>query len=157
LNYGQSIIEGLKAQRTKNGQIVLFRPVENAARMREGAKRMSMVAPDEELFMKGVLSTVRQNVDMVPPEGKGSLYLRPLLLGTGPILGLGSAPSFTFTVYAAPVGSYFKVCCGMLCRCSSPHCMLSRPQHRLMLNILTHELYVNTKGAGPEGDILLHA
>lgn len=108
LNYGQAIFEGMKAQRTEKGQIVLFRPSDNAARMREGARRMSMVPPDEALFLKGVVGTVRENMDMVPPAGKGSLYLRPLLLGTGPILGLGTAPEFTFSVYGTPVGSYFK-------------------------------------------------
>jgi len=46
----------------------------------------------------------------VPPQGKGSMYLRPLLLGTGAILGLGPAPEYTFTIYAAAVGAYFKVC-----------------------------------------------
>lgn len=109
LNYGQAIFEGMKAQRTEKGEIVLFRPKENAARMKEGALRMSMVPPDEDLFLRGVLGTVRANQDMVPPAGKGSLYLRPLLLGTGSILGLGTAPSFTFTVFGTPVGSYFKV------------------------------------------------
>lgn len=109
LNYGQSIFEGMKAQRTEQGQIVLFRPTDNAARMREGATRMSMIPPDEDLFVRGVLGAVRENASMVPPAGKGSLYLRPLLLGTGPILGLGTAPGFTFTVYATPVGAYFKV------------------------------------------------
>ena len=68
-----------------------------------------MPAPPEELFLEAVLGTVRANLDYVPPQGKGSLYLRPLLLGTGPILGLGPAPSYTFLVYAAAVGSYFKV------------------------------------------------
>jgi len=68
-----------------------------------------MPAPSEELFMEAVTSVVRANLDYVPPQGKGSLYLRPLLLGSGPILGLGSAPSFTFLVYAAAVGAYFKV------------------------------------------------
>jgi branched-subunit amino acid aminotransferase/4-amino-4-deoxychorismate lyase len=48
--------------------------------------------------------------DYVPPLGKGALYLRPLLMGSGPILGLGPAPSYTFAIYAAAVGSYFKVC-----------------------------------------------
>jgi branched-chain amino acid aminotransferase len=47
--------------------------------------------------------------------GKGSLYLRPLLLGTGPILGLGPAPEYMFTVYAAAVGAYFKVWCDVTC------------------------------------------
>ena len=121
LNYGQAIFEGMKAQRTDKGQIVLFRPSDNAARMREGARRMSMVPPDEALFLKGVVGAVRENMDMVPPAGKGSLYLRPLLLGTGPILGLGTAPGFTFTVYGTPVGSYFKArsrtCALVACSC----------------------------------------
>lgn len=68
-----------------------------------------MPAPSESLFLEAVSSVVRENEDYVPPEGKGSLYVRPLLLGSGPILGLGTAPSFTFLVYAAAVGSYFKV------------------------------------------------
>ena len=69
---------------------------------------MEMPAPPAELFLDAVTDVVRANLDYVPPNGKGSLYLRPLLLGSGPILGLGSAPSFTFLVYAAAVGSYFK-------------------------------------------------
>lgn len=110
LNYGQAIFEGMKAQRTSNGDIVLFRPTCNAERMREGAHRMSMVAPPEDLFLKGVMAAVRENADMVPPQGKGSLYLRPLLLGTGPIIGLGPSSEYAFTVFGTAVGSYFKVC-----------------------------------------------
>ena len=146
LNYGQAIFEGMKAQRTEKGQIVLFRPSDNAARMREGARRMSMVPPDEDLFLKGVVGAVRANMDMVPPAGKGSLYLRPLLLGTGPILGLGTAPEFTFTVYGTPVGSYFKVCC-----CMHPIVASSLP-HRSSLpasdvaTLLVLELHVSHEG-----------
>lgn len=55
-----------------------------------------------------LLQTVAANIDFVPPQGKGSLYLRPLLIGSGPILGLGPAPSYTLVVYCASVGSYFK-------------------------------------------------
>lgn len=136
LNYGQSIFEGLKAQRSAKGRIVLFRPWENAARMAEGmppphlrdppmwlwehaskpsdhgcagADRLEMPPPPADLFMEAVTDVVRANVDFVPPHGKGSLYLRPLLLGSGPILGLGSAPSFTFLIFCAAVGAYFKV------------------------------------------------
>lgn len=68
-----------------------------------------MPPPPPEVFLDAVLSTVRANAHYVPPQGKGSLYLRPLLMGTGPILGLGPAPSYTLIVYAAAVGSYFKV------------------------------------------------
>eukprot|EP00879_Flechtneria_rotunda_P030257 GHRR01032865.1.p1 GENE.GHRR01032865.1~~GHRR01032865.1.p1 ORF type:complete len:425 (+),score=93.20 GHRR01032865.1:299-1573(+) len=108
LNYGQSVFEGMKAQRTANGNVVLFRPDRNAARMAAGAARLSMPPLPEQQFVEAVAETVRANVDWVPPLGKGSFYLRPLLLGSGPILGLGPAPSYTFTVFGAAVGSYFK-------------------------------------------------
>jgi len=108
LNYGQAIFEGMKAQRSAKGRIVLFRPDCNADRMAAGAARLSMAAPPADLFIRAVEETVRANADFVPPMGKGSLYLRPLVMGTGPILGLGPAPSYTFCVYCAAVGSYFK-------------------------------------------------
>ena len=113
LNYGQSIFEGMKAQRTGAGSIVLFRPRDNAARMRDGAVRLAMAVPPEDLFLKAVTETVRANARMVPPAGKGSLYLRPLLMGTGPIVGLGPAPTCTLTVFGTAVGSYFKVRCSL--------------------------------------------
>ncbi|GIL67686.1 hypothetical protein Vafri_21024 [Volvox africanus] len=108
LNYGQGIFEGMKAQESAKGRVVVFRPDQNAARFKAGAARMSMPAVPEEQFVEAVKSTVAANLDYVPPIGKGSLYLRPLLLGTGPILGLGPAPSYTFTIFAAAVGAYFK-------------------------------------------------
>lgn len=68
-----------------------------------------MPPPPEDVFIEAVEQTVRENSEWVPPRGKGSLYLRPLLLGSGPILGLGPAPSYTLVVFAAAVGAYFKV------------------------------------------------
>ena len=108
LNYGQSIFEGMKAQRTPTGDIVLFRPDQNALRMMDGALRMAMPQVPENFFVKAVVETVQANAHLVPPHGKGSLYVRPLLLGSGAILGLGPAPEYTFLVYVAPVGAYFK-------------------------------------------------
>jgi len=98
----------MKAQRAPDGSILLFRPECNAERMRNGAKRMSMRRVPEDVFIRAVKDTVAANADHVPPHGKGSLYLRPLLMGTGAILGLGPAPEYTFVVFCAPVGSYFK-------------------------------------------------
>lgn len=89
-------------------RIVLFRPDRNAARMAAGAERMAMPPVPADLFLRAVERAVRANASFVPPPGKGSFYLRPLLLGTGPILGLGPAPSFTFAVFGAAVGAYFK-------------------------------------------------
>lgn len=197
LNYGQSVFEGMKAQRNAKGQILLFRPQENAARMAQGtflhflsykfrdrlpyslhgsrrgfnisrklvrvlpihlcnlfaaaqapydaisgrkniprmdfhqdsngkpvsaypvgAERLVMPVVPEGMYLDAICAVVRENASYVPPEGKGSLYIRPVLMGSGPILGLGPAPSFTFYAFAAAVGSYFKVrpCPGRLHR-----------------------------------------
>ena len=82
--------------------------------MQAGAARLSMPPPPEDLFLAAVQELVASNADYVPPHGRGSLYIRPLLMGSGAILGLGPAPSYTFAVYAAAVGAYFKVGSSML-------------------------------------------
>ncbi|XP_058786093.1 branched-chain-amino-acid aminotransferase 2, chloroplastic-like [Vicia villosa] len=108
LNYGQGLFEGTKAYRTENGKLLLFRPEENAIRMKMGAERMCMIPPSIDQFVDALKRTVLANKRWVPPPGKGSLYLRPLLLGSGPVLGLAPAPEYTFLVYASPVRNYFK-------------------------------------------------
>ncbi|XP_010279225.1 PREDICTED: branched-chain-amino-acid aminotransferase 3, chloroplastic-like [Nelumbo nucifera] len=108
LNYGQGLFEGLKAYRKLDGSILLFRPDENALRMRMGAERMCMPAPTTEQFVEATKMTVLANKRWVPPPGKGSLYIRPLLMGSGAVLGLAPAPEYTFLIYVSPVGNYFK-------------------------------------------------
>ncbi|PIA38466.1 hypothetical protein AQUCO_02800288v1 [Aquilegia coerulea] len=108
LNYGQGLYEGLKAYRKEDGSILLFRPKENALRMRLGAERICMPSPTVEQFLKAVKHTVFANKRWVPPPGKGSLYIRPLLMGSGSVLGLAPAPEYTFLIYVSPVGNYFK-------------------------------------------------
>ncbi|XP_030523314.1 branched-chain-amino-acid aminotransferase 6-like isoform X2 [Rhodamnia argentea] len=108
LNYGQGLFEGLKAYRKEDGQILLFRPEQNALRMKAGAERLCMPSPSIEQFVDAVKQTVLANERWVPPFGKGSMYVRPLLMGSGAILGVGPAPEYTFLVYASPVGSYHK-------------------------------------------------
>ncbi|KAK9941733.1 hypothetical protein M0R45_007428 [Rubus argutus] len=108
LNYGQGLFEGLKAMRKKDGRILLFRPEENALRMKMGAERLCMPSPSVEQFMEAVKQTVIANKRWVPPPGKGVLYVRPLLMGSGPILGLAPAPEYTFLIYASPVTSSIK-------------------------------------------------
>ncbi|KAK3147912.1 hypothetical protein QOZ80_3BG0288290 [Eleusine coracana subsp. coracana] len=108
LNYGQGLFEGMKAyRRVGRAGYTLFRPEENARRMQHGADRMCMPAPSVDQFVDAVKHTVLANARWVPPQGKGALYIRPLLIGSGPILGLAPAPEYTFLVYAAPVGNYF--------------------------------------------------
>lgn len=109
LNYGQGLFEGLKAyRRSAREGYMLFRPEENARRMQLGAERMCMPSPSVEQFVHAVKQTVLANRRWVPPHGRGALYIRPLLIGSGPILGLAPAPENMFMIYAAPVGTYFK-------------------------------------------------
>ncbi|KAH9694930.1 Branched-chain-amino-acid aminotransferase 2 [Citrus sinensis] len=108
LNYGQGVFEGLKAYRTEDGRILLFRPEQNALRMQMGADRLRMPSPTIEQFVDAVKHTVVANKQWVPPPGKGSLYIRPLLMGSGPVLGATPAPDYTFLAFASPVGNYHK-------------------------------------------------
>ncbi|GAV81615.1 Aminotran_4 domain-containing protein [Cephalotus follicularis] len=108
LNYGQAVFEGTKAWRKEDGRLLLFRPDQNAIRMQIGAERMCMPSPSIEQFVGAVKQTALANKRWVPPPGKGSLYIRPILMGSGPILGLASAPEYTLLVYASPVRNYFK-------------------------------------------------
>ncbi|EYU44528.1 hypothetical protein ABFS82_08G061700 [Erythranthe guttata] len=108
LNYGQGLFEGLKAYRKHDGNILLFRPEENGQRLRLGAERMCMPAPTVDQFVEAVKATVLANERWIPPPGKGSLYIRPLLMGSGAVLGLAPSPEYTFLIYVSPVGNYFK-------------------------------------------------
>jgi len=107
-SYGQSLFEGLKAFRTTKERIVLFRPRDNYKRMRDGGDRFLMSPLTEDVFMHGVKEIVKANAHWVPPSGKGALYLRPILFGSGAALGVAPSPAYTFVIYASPVGNYFK-------------------------------------------------
>ncbi len=109
LHYGQSCFEGLKAFRQKNGDVCIFRPDANGQRLSMSAERIVMEAPNVELFMEACKKTVALNGKWIPPYGTGaSLYLRPLLIGTTPRVGLQPAEDFLFLVLGVPVGPYYK-------------------------------------------------
>lgn len=109
LQYAQSCFEGLKAYATNDGRIVSFRSDLNAKRMADSCRRMEMPVFPEERFIDAIRKTVHANRQWVPPFGSGaSLYLRPFMFGTTPIIGVHSADDFQFRVFASPVGPYFK-------------------------------------------------
>ncbi len=113
LNYGQGLFEGLKAFSGKDDKIYLFRPEENAMRISEGCERLCVPPLPVEIFLNGISEIARANREYVPPFreesfSQGSLYIRPVIWGTGPILGVAPAPSYTFVIFACPVGAYFK-------------------------------------------------
>ena len=108
LNYGQGVFEGMKALKTKTGEITLFRPEENGKRLNKSAIRMMMPTYDLDQFIKAVKMVVKANEDYIPPyESGGALYIRPLLIGDEPILGVKSAQEFKFIIFTVPVGPYF--------------------------------------------------
>ena len=109
LQYAQTVFEGLKAYRTEDGHIVTFRPDLNASRMADSARRLEMPVFPEDRFIKAVEQVVEANADYVPPYGSGAtLYIRPYMFGTNPVIGVKPADEYQFRVFATPVGPYFK-------------------------------------------------
>jgi len=109
LHYGQEAFEGLKAFRGKDGKVRLFRVDENAKRMIDTAKYLCMAPPTMELFTEGCIKAVKANERFIPPYGTGaSLYVRPLLIGTGAQVGVNPATQYEFLVFVTPVGPYYK-------------------------------------------------
>ena len=109
LQYAQTVFEGLKAYTTEDGRIVCFRPDLNASRMADSAKRLVMPAFPEDRFVKAVEETVRANAAYVPPYGSGAtLYIRPYMFGSNPVIGVKPADEYQFRMFCTPVGPYFK-------------------------------------------------
>lgn len=107
LHYAQEIFEGMKAYRSADDHILLFRPDQNAKRFNKSAERMAMPQLPEELFLQAVNELVKIDAAWVP-EGEGSLYLRPFMFATEPFLGVRPSDNYTFCVIASTVGAYFK-------------------------------------------------
>ena len=109
LHYGQQTFEGLKAYRTKNGEIQLFRPDENAKRMIKSCNRIMMPEFPVERFVDACKKVVKANERFMPPYGSGAtMYLRPFLIGVGDNIGVKPAPEYIFCIFCMPVGPYFK-------------------------------------------------
>ncbi|SFB25939.1 branched-chain amino acid aminotransferase [Clostridium frigidicarnis] len=109
LHYGQQCFEGLKAYRTKENKIQLFRPDQNSKRLNNSCKRLLMPEVPEEKFIDACKQVVKANEHFVPPYGTGAtLYLRPMVIGVGDNMGVKPAPEYIFCVFCVPVGPYFK-------------------------------------------------
>jgi branched-chain amino acid aminotransferase len=109
LHYGQESFEGLKAFRGKDGKIRIFRMKDNALRMQDSSDGTLMARVPVEIFEEAVLKAVKLNERFVPPyESGASLYIRPLLFGSGAQIGVRPATEYMFIVFVSPVGPYFK-------------------------------------------------
>lgn len=107
--YAQTCFEGLKAYTTEDGHIVTFRPDLNAERLMNSAARLEMPQFPKERFLDAITKLVEANADFVPPYGSGAtLYIRPFLFGTNPVIGVKPATEYQFRMFCTPVGPYFK-------------------------------------------------
>ena len=108
LHYGSEIFEGMKAYRRADGQVQLFRPIENIRRMNNSAERLCLPQIPEEDMMQALTTLVSLEKDWVPAASGTSLYLRPFLFGNDETLGVHAVHNATFVIIASPVGSYYK-------------------------------------------------
>lgn len=107
--YAQTVFEGLKAYTTEDGHIVTFRPDLNASRLADSARRLEMPVFPENRFVDAVQKVVEANAAYVPPYGSGAtLYIRPYMMGTNPVIGVKPADEYQFRMFCTPVGPYFK-------------------------------------------------
>ncbi len=109
LQYAQTCFEGMKAYTTEDGHIVTFRPDLNAQRMEDSARRLEMPVFPQDKFVEAIVKTVEANEAYVPPYGSGAtLYIRPYMFGSSPVIGVKPAEEYQFRILTTPVGPYFK-------------------------------------------------
>ena len=108
LHYGSEIFEGLKAYRRADGQVQLFRPLENIRRMNRSAERMCLPPIPEDVALETLTEFVRMEQDWTPSAPGTSLYLRPFMFGNDETLGVHAVHNATYMIIASPVGSYYK-------------------------------------------------
>ena len=108
LHYGSEIFEGLKAYRRADGQVQLFRPIENIRRMNNSAERMCLPQIPEDMALEALTEFVRTEQDWTPSAAGTSLYLRPFMFGNDESLGVHAVHNATYVIIASPVGSYYK-------------------------------------------------
>ena len=106
-HYAQEVFEGMKAYRTADGSVQLFRPYDNARRMNDSCERLCIPKIPEELFVEGVKALVKTDVDWVPSEPDTSLYIRPFVIATDASLGVHASHTYIFCVICCPVGAYY--------------------------------------------------
>jgi branched-chain amino acid aminotransferase len=107
LHYGQSIFEGIKAYKLKNGEAVIYRPYDNLRRFNISADRMEMPAIPEEIFIEGMRQLIALDKEWIPSKEEYSLYIRPFMFATDAALGVKPSDSYKFMILLSPTGPYY--------------------------------------------------
>ncbi|GIV41472.1 MAG: branched-chain-amino-acid aminotransferase [Vicingaceae bacterium] len=107
LHYGQAIFEGLKAYKNEKNEVFLFRPEKNAERFNVSAQRLCMPSFPEELFVEAVKELVKLDHEWIPKSKGASLYIRPFMFASQPVLGVRPADEYTMMIFASPVNAYY--------------------------------------------------
>ncbi|MCE3227938.1 MAG: branched chain amino acid aminotransferase apoenzyme [Bacteroidetes bacterium] len=107
LHYGQAIFEGMKAYKNAQGDVSLFRPIENFNRLNRSALRMAMPEVPEEIFMGGLLELLKLDSAWVPTSETGSLYIRPFIIATDEAIGVKASETYKFVIITCPAGKYY--------------------------------------------------
>jgi branched-chain amino acid aminotransferase len=108
LHYGQAIFEGMKAYRYENGEVYLFRPLDNHHRLNVSAERMAMPTVPQDLFMEGLMELIKQDVNWVPKEEGSSLYIRPVYFATEAHIGVKIAEEYSLMIMTCPVAAFYS-------------------------------------------------
>lgn len=108
MHYGQAVFEGMKAYKSAEGKILLFRPEQNMARLNRSNERMSIPQFDEEFALEAIKELVTIDQDWIPTAPGTALYLRPFVMGTDNVLGVRASMTYKFIVILSPVGAYYK-------------------------------------------------
>jgi branched-chain amino acid aminotransferase len=108
LHYGQSVFEGMKAYKNKEGEVVIFRPLDNFNRLNRSAERMCMPPLSEEVFMSGLSELLKLDSQWVPEGENTALYIRPFIFATDDYIGIRPSDTYTFMIFTCPVGAYYS-------------------------------------------------
>lgn len=108
LHYGQAIFEGMKAYKSEEGVVSIFRPLENFKRLNKSAIRMAMPEVPEEIFMGGLVELLKLDAAWVPTSETGSLYIRPFLIATDEAIGVKASDTYKFVIITCPAGKYYS-------------------------------------------------
>ncbi|MBW7465482.1 branched-chain amino acid aminotransferase [Pontibacter aydingkolensis] len=107
IHYGQSIFEGMKAYKSADGDILLYRPLDNFKRLNISAERMCMPELPEDIFMQGLEQLLKLDAAWVPPTSGCALYIRPFMFATDDFIGVRPSSSYRFVIFSCPVGAYY--------------------------------------------------